>query len=279
MEEGRGRVDLHTHSTASDGVLTPSEVARLAVERGLVAIALTDHDSLSGIAEAQQAAAGTPLEVIAGVEISCEGEWGDLHLLGFYVDQANGRLSSQLEEMRAGRLKRARRMVARLQDLGLELEWEEVQALAGGESVGRPHVARALLNRGHVSSVEEAFAIYLGRSGPAYVARTRVTPCEAVATITEAGGVPVLAHPACSGERAIARVAGLADCGLRGLEVHYPHHAPSDVKRLLGLCERHGLLATGGSDFHSPNGGEGAALGSVDVPLECLERLREAAGR
>jgi predicted metal-dependent phosphoesterase TrpH len=258
-------------------VLTPSEVVRLALERGLVALALTDHDTLGGVAEAQQAAAGTPLEVIAGVEVSCEGEWGDIHMLGFYVERTDGLLAERLEAMRIGRRKRAERMVGRLQRMGLELEWDEVQALAGGQSIGRPHIARALLERGHVQTIEEAFASYLGRGGRAYVSRPRLTPCEAIAAITEAGGVPVLAHPACTGEQAIGRVAELVDCGVRGLEVYYPQQGPDDVELLLGLCERYGLLTTGGSDFHSPDGAEGAPLGSVDVPFECLERLRQAA--
>jgi predicted metal-dependent phosphoesterase TrpH len=277
--KGGGRIDLHTHSTASDGVFTPSEVVRVAQERDLAALALTDHDTLSGIPEARAAAAGSDLEFIAGVEISCEGEWGDLHMLGLYVDPEDAELADCLDEMRAGRLKRARGMVSRLRGMGLELDWDDVQALATGEAVGRPHIARAMLDRGLVGSIEEAFASYLGHGRPAYVSRPRLTPCAAIATISQAGGVPVLAHPACTGEQAVGRVPELAECGLRGLEVYYPKHQPSDVQLLLRLCEQYGLLATGGSDFHGPAGDEGADIGSVQVPFQCLEKLRQAAGQ
>jgi predicted metal-dependent phosphoesterase TrpH len=277
VRKGGRRIDLHTHSTASDGVYTPSEVVRLALERDLAALALTDHDTLSGIPEARAAAAGSDLEFIAGVEISCEGEWGDVHMLGLYVDPENAELADCLDGMRAGRLRRARGMVSRLQGMGFELEWDEVQALAAGESIGRPHIARAMVDRGQVGSIEEAFASYLGRNGPAYVSRPRLTPCEAIERILAAGGVPVLAHPAFTGEQAVGWVPELVDCGLRGLEVYYPRHDPRDVARLLGLCQQYRLLATGGSDFHSPDGSEGVELGSVHVPFECLEPLRRAA--
>jgi len=277
MHQHRNRVDLHIHSTASDGVFTPSEVVCLALERGLAVIALTDHDTLGGVAEAQQAAVGTGLEVIAGVEVNSEGEWGDLHFLGYYVDPENDLLRDRLQAMRAARVERARKMVKRLREMGMLLEWEEVQALAGGDSIGRPHVARVLLNRGYVRTLQEAFERFLCTDGPAYVSRPRLTPPEVIRVVIEAGGVPVIAHPAHSGPAAVGCIAELAGYGLRGVEVYYPDHSPEVVEMLLGLCREHGLLATGGSDFHGSGSSEGAPLGSVYVPPECVGRLREAA--
>jgi predicted metal-dependent phosphoesterase TrpH len=279
MRQRQNRVDLHIHSTASDGLFTPSEVVRLALERGLAVIALTDHDTLSGVAEAQHAAVGTGLEVITGVEVNSEGEWGDLHFLGYYVDPENGPLQERLRAMQHARLERAHRMLERLREMGMVLEWEEVRVLAGGDAVGRPHVARALLNRGYVKTLQEAFDRFLGNDGPAYVPRPRLTPPEVIQAINEAGGVPVIAHPAHSGLAAVRCIPEFVGYGLRGVEVYYPDHSPEEVEMLLGLCQKYELLATGGSDFHGPGVKEGASLGSVYVPLECVERLRESVAR
>ncbi len=275
MAGRRNLIDLHIHSTASDGVFTPSEVVCLALERGLTAIALTDHDTLGGVAEAQQAADGTGLEVIAGVEVNSEGDWGDLHFLGYYVDPENDFLRERLQMMRDARVGRARKMVERLRNMGMALEWDKVRALASGDSVGRPHVARALLDRHYVNSIQDAFDRFIGNDGPAYVPRLRMTPPETIRAITEAGGIPVIAHPAHSTPSAVERIPEFASYGLRGVEVYYPHHSPEDVETLLGLCREYGLLATGGSDFHGRSVLGEMALGSVDVPWECLERLRE----
>jgi predicted metal-dependent phosphoesterase TrpH len=269
---------LHIHSTASDGTLTPSEVVRLALARGLRVIALTDHDTVGGVAEAQ-AAAGTEIEVIAGVEINAEGGGTSLHMLGFYIDPRNPSLTEKLRTMRDARLERARKMLKRLRELGMPLAWEDVQALAGGESVGRPHVARALLDRGYVATVREAFERFIGPGCPAHIPRLRLTPAEAIRAVVEAGGVPVLAHPAHSGPAVVERIPEFVGYGLRGLEVYYPRHSPDEIEMLLRLCREHGLIVTGGTDFHGPDSEEGAPLGSVYVPTECAERLREAAGK
>lgn len=275
MRQRPSKVDLHVHSTASDGVLTPSEVVGLAAERGLGAIALTDHDTLGGVTEAQQAAAGSGLEVIAGVEVSSEGEWGDLHILGYYVNPASDPLREMTQAMRDARMGRARKMVELLGELGMPLEWEEVRALAGGESVGRPHVARALLSRGYVATLQDAFDRFLANGGPAYVPRLKLTPVDVIQTIVEAGGVPVLAHPG-HYWAILERLPEFVGYGLRGLEVYYPDHSPGEIKTLLGLCREHGLIATGGTDFHGPGLEEGAPLGSIYVPPECVEQLRRS---
>jgi len=277
MDQRRNRVDLHIHSTASDGALTPSEVVRLALERALSTIALTDHDTLGGVTEAQQAALGTGLEVIPGLEINSEGEWGDLHFLGYYVDPGNEPLREMLQAIRDARVERARRMVERLGKMGMPLKWEKVRASAGGDSIGRPHVAQALLNRGYVETLPEAFARFIGNDGPAYVPHLRFTPPEVIGAIREAGGVSVIAHPAHTGPEAVDRIPEFAAHGLGGVEVYYPHQPPEAIDRLLALCREHRLLATGGSDFHGSGVAGGTQLGSVHVPPECAERLRDAA--
>ncbi len=277
MDGHRNHVDLHLHSTASDGVFTPSEVVRLSLERELAVIALTDHDTLSGVAEAQRAARATGLEVVPGVEVNAEGEWGDVHFLGYFVDPDRGPLCAMLRDIREARVARARAMVERLREMGMALDWAEVQTLATGDSVGRPHVARALARRGYVHTVPEAFDRFIGNDGPAYVPRPRLTPPEVIQAILDSGGVPVIAHPAHTGPAVVARIPEFAGYGLQGVEVYYPLHPPETVERLLGLCREHGLLATGGSDFHGLGIKEGTQLGSVYVPCECVERLREAA--
>jgi predicted metal-dependent phosphoesterase TrpH len=249
----------------------------LARSRGLRVIALTDHDTVGGVVEAQTAAAEMEIEVIAGVEINAEGDGASLHMLGFYVDPHSSPLVEKLQAMRNARLGRAFKMVELLGEMGMPLAWEEVRALAGGESVGRPHVARALLNRGYVATVKEAFEHFIGPGCPAHVPRLRLSPAETIQVIIEAGGVPVLAHPAHSGPSVVERISEFVDCGLRGLEVYYPRHSRDDIEMLLGLCREHGLIATGGTDFHGPDSEEGVPLGSIYVPVECVGRLRAAA--
>jgi len=267
------RIDLHMHSTASDGRLTPTEVVQLALQRGLTTIALTDHDTTDGVAEAQAAAMGTGLEVIAGVEINTESDDGDIHFLGYFVDPTNAHFQVHLATLRNARLGRARRMVEKLAQLGLPLDWERVQFFAGEGAVGRPHVARALLERGYVTTLSEAFEKYIGHEGPAYVPRYRLTPEEAIVAIRAAGGVAVLAHPAAAGT--IPLIPRLAAAGLGGLEVYYPEHTPEERETLLGLARQYHLVATGGSDFHAPDDPDHAPLGSIWVPPEAVEQLKE----
>jgi predicted metal-dependent phosphoesterase TrpH len=277
LHQRQNHIDLHIHSTASDGTLTPSEVVRLALARDLRVIALTDHDTVGGVVEAQVAAAKTEIEVIAGVEINAEGDGTSLHMLGFYVDPQNPFLDEKLRTLRDARLFRARKMLKRLGEMGMPLDWEEVQALAGGESVGRPHVARAMLDQGYVATVKEAFDRFIGPEGPAHIPRLRLSPAETIQVIVEAGGVPVLAHPAHSGPSVVERISEFVGCGLRGLEVYYPRHSRGEIEMLLGMCREHGLIATGGTDFHGPDSEEGVPLGSIYVPMACVEKLRAAA--
>ncbi len=272
----QGRVDLHVHTTASDGSLTPAEVVRLALEQGLAAIALTDHDTVEGLAEAWTAANGTGLEVVPGVEISSDWPVGDFHILGLDVDPWDGPFNECLQSMKAARVQRARKMLERLAGLGMPMEWDEVARFCNGScAIGRLHIARAMVRRKYVSTIPEAFQRYIGRDGPAYVPRLRMTPVEVIGLIRRAGGVAVLAHPAASG--LVEHIPTLASLGLQGIEVWYPFHSSEDVKVLLRLARQYRLLVTGGSDFHGFGVGEGAPLGSLNVPLRVLRQLQRAA--
>ncbi|MCX7855506.1 MAG: PHP domain-containing protein [Anaerolineae bacterium] len=278
MQLQQGRVDLHVHTTASDGSLTPAEVVQLALEQGLAAIALTDHDTIEGLAEAWAAANGTGLEVVPGVEISSDWPVGDFHILGLYVDPWDGPFSECLQSMKAARLQRARKILERLAALGMPLEWDEVTRFCNGNcTIGRLHIAQAMVRRGYVSDVYEAFRRYIGRDGPAYVPRLRMAPVEVIGLIRRAGGVAVLAHPAASG--VMEHIPTLASLGLQGVEVYYPDHSPEDVKVLLAMARRYRLLVTGGSDFHGFGLGAGAPLGSMNVPLQLLRQLQQVAER
>lgn len=272
-----GRVDLHIHTTASDGVLSPAQVVRVAIDKGLEAIAITDHDTTDGVDQAVAAASGERLEVIPGIELSAEEGSREVHILGYYIDYRDQTLQERLAVLRRARRERAWKMVKKLETTGTPVSWERVLEIAGETSAfGRPHIAKALLERGYVGSLKEAFDRYIGLRGPAYVSRHKLTPAEAVKIITDAEGLPVLAHPR-GQEDVIPKLAAL---GLVGLEAYYPSYSREERDLLAKLAEEHNLIATGGSDFHGYNGGDPArSLGEVPVPLESLKRLRTLAGR
>lgn len=271
-------VDLHTHSTASDGLLRPADLVREAGRLGVLTISLTDHDTIDGLAEAQRAGAELGVEVIPGVELGSSIERHEHHLLGYFIEPDSDRLRQDLAELAARRRVRVETMVARLNEVGVRLTLDEVYAEAGRGSVGRPHVARVLVASGQVGSIGEAFDRYLKFGQPGYVPRQPFTPEEAVAMISRAGGVPVLAHPLSTGdpESAIRR---LRPAGLMGLEVFYGEYRPAIWEQLAGLARTYGLIATGGSDYHGPNYRAGRDLGGPPVPPDTVERLRAAAIR
>jgi predicted metal-dependent phosphoesterase TrpH len=267
------KIDLHMHSTASDGRLTPAALVHLAHERGLTTIALTDHDTTDGVVEAQAAGQTLGVEVIAWVEINTESDDGDVHFLGYFVNPDDATFQAHLATLRNARRGRARLMVDKLAELGLTLDWTRVQEIAGDGAVGRPHVARALLEHGYIATLGEAFDKYIGNDGPAYVPRYRLTPEEAIAAIRAAGGVASLAHPAVAGT--VPLVPRLAGAGLGALEVYYSEHTLEDQEMLLALAHEYGLVPTGGSDFHALDDPTHATLGSVWVPPETVEQLRQ----
>lgn len=264
------RADLHVHSTASDGVLSPAALVAAACRVQLGALALTDHDSMEGVATAQAAGAAWGLEVIPGVELSTEWAEEEVHVLGYYL-APEGRVGQVLARLREARTVRAREILDRLAHLGLRLNWEEVEAQAGRGALGRPHIARALAQAGYVGSPEEAFAKYLDRGKPAYVPRFKLTPGEAIALIQEGGGVAVLAHPGLlRREEDLSRILEL---DWQGIEVFYPEHSPEVTAKLLAMARARRLAVTGGSDFHGP-GHTLAPLGACTVGVEELAELK-----
>ncbi|MBI4236363.1 MAG: PHP domain-containing protein [Chloroflexi bacterium] len=266
-------VDLHLHSTVSDGVLTPADLVRQAAAAGLRIIALTDHDSTDGLGEAQEAARAHPrLVLIPGVEFSTDVAQGEVHILGYFIQVQAPGLQAALASFRDDRVGRARRMVERLAALGMPLQWERVLEIAGEGSIGRPHIAQALVEAGHVPSVRAAFDRLLGRNGPAYVERAKMLPSEAIALVLRAGGLAVLAHPRESPD--LDRlVPELAAAGLAGMEVYYGLYPPEERARLLALARRYDLLPTGGSDYHGPGLAAECPLGGAEVPLAVGEAL------
>jgi predicted metal-dependent phosphoesterase TrpH len=267
------RVDLHVHSTASDGLYAPAEVVRIALSKNMDVIALTDHDTIDGsaaaLAAAREATPASRLEVIAGVELSAEEDGADRHILGYLLDTESPTLKAALTELREARVHRADRIVQKLDELGVHVPLERVYALAGDGSVGRPHVARALIEQGTVGSVQEAFDRYLGNDGPAYVPHHRLTPADAIRLVHDAGGVAVLAHPGRL-EHGQPReiIEAMVPLGLDGLEVYYPDHTPALVEELRELARRFDLVMTVGSDFHRREGDGTARIGSVKTPAD-----------
>jgi predicted metal-dependent phosphoesterase TrpH len=250
-------IDLHVHSTASDGSYRPAEVARLAKEAGLKAVALTDHDTTDGLAEALAAGAELGVEVIPGVEISTRFTDDTMHILGYFLDFHSGRLAERLAVLKQARKDRNPKIIAKLNALGIPITMEQVEQASGGGQVGRPHIARVLLASGYVRSMQQAFDIYLKNGGKAYVAKYRFPPAEALEMIREAGGVPVLAHPFTLGLGSAMALRdllqNLKSLGLAGIEVFYAEHTPEQEAMYLRLAQELGLLVTGGSDFHGDN--------------------------
>ena len=270
---GGRRVDLHSHSIFSDGTLTPEGLVARAVERHLAALALTDHDTLEGVARARTAAGGA-LELVPGIELSSAFDGVDLHVLGYYLNPDDSRLRERLVRFREDRRRRALAIVERLAAAGAPVDPQSVMRRAGPGVVGRPHVAEALLEAGHVESLDQAFRRYLGPQGVAFVPRPAFSPEEAIALIHAADGVSVLAHPgALLADTVIER---LVAAGLRGIEVWHPQHSSTTVRRYRALALRLGLVETGGSDFHAE--GRGTDLGDIAVPVAVLGPLKQAAG-
>jgi len=257
-------------------VLRPAEVVRLAKTKGLTTLALTDHDTTDGIAEAVATGYELGLDVIGGFEINSETDIGHLDFLAYGCDISNAALRNQLLEIRDARVGRAKGMIKKLAALGLPVEWERVLAFAGdAQSIARPHVARAMVEAGHVASTQEAFDTYLNDNGPAYVHRLELKPQEVIDVIHHAGGVIVLAHPGHAGTTHLIPL--LAELGLDGVEVYYFDHSDETKAALLALADQFHLIVTGGSDFHGD--ATHADLGSVPVPVDVAVKLKERIGK
>ena len=273
------KYDLHLHTTASDGRLNPAALVDLARARGLEVIAITDHDSVGGVSEALEAAGREPgIVVIPGVEINTDLASGELHILGYFIDYRDANLGRALEKIRESRVGRAQKMVKRLRELGMPVEWSRVQDMAHGESICRPHIAQALLEKGFVGSEREAFDKYIGRDGPAYVERDKIQPADAVKIIMSANGLPVLAHPA-DIKDLNNLIIELKDAGLVGLEAYYGQYDANTVNRMVRLAGEHGLITTGGSDYHHFGDDREVSPGQVDIPGDSIRILFQYAGR
>lgn len=269
------RIDLHAHSTASDGVLVPASLVAEAARVGVDVLGLTDHDSLDALPAAIDAAREAGIVLVPGVELSAGPVDGhDVHILGYFVDPEDRRLQERLSAFRDARLERATRMVAALGAAGFDITLADVLALAQDGAVGRSHVARALVDGGHVASVDEAFERYLSRGRPFYHAKSETDPADAVRLLLDADAVPVLAHPGLSDADEL--IPALVEAGIAGIEAYHADHTPRDRARYEDVARSFGLLVTGGSDYHGP-GTPSAPLGSVDVPDHVWPALLERA--
>lgn len=268
-----GRIDLHMHSNASDGSFTPEEVAGMAAGNGVEVFALTDHDTLDGLPAAGACASRAGIRLIPGVELSVSEEGMDVHLLAYGFDDRDPSLVAAVRRYREGRRERTRKILSRLKGLGIRISLEEVEEIASGGALGRPHVAEALLRAGHVETFNEAFQRYLGHHAPAYVPKPKVALEEATSIVREAGGVTILAHPGTLNRDHL--IPAWARRGLDGIEVWHSKHDAAAVERYRGYAHLHGLLMTGGSDYHGERT-PGVVIGCVAVPDEILGPLDAA---
>jgi 3',5'-nucleoside bisphosphate phosphatase len=274
-------IDLHAHSTASDGSDTPTELMALAGQVGLSAIALTDHDTVEGLAEARKAAAEHGVRLIQGCELSCEVGKATMHLLVYFIDDTPGPLQDRLHALQQGRVTRNERIVGLLQQSGLDITLDEILTEAGGGSVGRPHFAAVMLRKGYVASIQDAFDTWLAKGKPAYLERDRLLPEDAIKLTHASGAVAVLAHPTSLGmepDALQAFITHLTELGLDGMECDYGRFSPEERARYRELARSLGLVPTGGSDYHGrykPDIALGVALGDLSVPEETLEELED----
>ena len=279
------RIDLHTHTNFSDGSFSPTALVKLAHQKGLRILAITDHDTTEGLTEAMEATQSLPLELIPGIELSAEFQGRETHILGYFIDLSDSQFQTRLERLRATRLDRIHQILDRLQTLNLEISLSEVEHVAGSGTIGRPHIAQLLIKKGYVKGMKEAFERFLGVRGTAYVRRAVPEAAEIITWIIDAGGVPILAHPYWEGlnaDEAVVSCRTLIDQGLRGLEVFYGAFSARQISLNLHLARQFNVLITGGSDFHGtfkPEISIGTGRGSLKVPSKVVDHLRAAAGR
>lgn len=278
-------VDLHLHTQASDGTLSPTELVNLCAERGLKTIAISDHDSTEGLAEAYTAIQNFPdIEIIPAIELSTDVPGSEIHVLGYFIDTSDAAFQQTLTRFREGRYERGRLMVEKLVELGYSITWERVREIAGDAAIGRPHIATAIVEAGYFEYSKDVFDSLIGRNGPAYVERAKLTPEDAIRMLRENGAAPVMAHPTYSAVKSDRgdvqsleeTLAQLQTHGLEGVEVFYGDYTPEQVAYLKDIAENLGLIPCGGSDYHcSGNPGE-PEPGSVGPPAQTVARLKDA---
>lgn len=273
-------IDLHAHTSASDGTYSPNELVTLAKSEGIEAIAITDHDTIEGVPEALEAGEKVGLEVIPGVEISLDHQPGSMHVLGLFLDIKNKKLIEYLTVLQASRSSRNPKIIEKLNELGLAISMEDVQEISGGGQVGRPHIAAALLKDGYVSSNQQAFDKYLKKGAIAYFERSRLTREETVDMIHGAGGLVILAHPntlGVNGSSFSYLMSELKEVGFDGLEVFYNSHSQTDEDRLMKIVDKNGFIISGGTDFHGQNKPSiklGVGYGNMAIPYEVLQEMK-----
>jgi 3',5'-nucleoside bisphosphate phosphatase len=265
--------DLHCHTTASDGTLTPTQLVRMAKEKGLKAIGITDHDTVMGIAEATMAGKRFGVEIVPGVELNTDFDGTEVHILGYYPDLNSLVLQDALKNLREARSARVHLIITKLNSLGLNISEERVKEISGEGAIGRPHIAQALEEKGYVTDIKEAFERYIGQGGPAYVSRYKLTPEEGIKLIRQAHGVAVLAHPGLIGRDDV--IPSLINSGLLGIEVKHSKHSQEDEQRYSEFAQKYGMLITGGSDYHGPKRELGVELGGCQVEIARVELLKQ----
>lgn len=266
--------DLHLHTTASDGTLTPEALVVEAARLGLTTIAITDHDTMDGVREAYLAGEKLNLKVIPGIEINTEWKGLEVHILGYYPDMNHPHFNDMLLTLQEARKERVIRTVDKLKFLGVKIDLDDVLAESGGKCLGRPHIARVLINNGYATTQREAFELFIGPEAPAYVPRFKLSPEQAIAIILKAGGIPVLAHPGVLDRDDI--IYFLIRHGLMGIEVFHPDHNARQTQLYLKMARKMGLLITGGSDCHGPRGKKRGLLGKVKISQRYIDELESA---
>lgn len=270
----RMRIDLHTHTSASDGLLSPTELVRQAKEVGLDVIAVTDHDTVEGLDEAEGEASRLGLRLIPGIELSVFGLGREIHLLGYFLDRTSVTLLDFLQEQKESRVRRIFTMLEKLKGMGVVIPPEEVIQVGKKGTMGRPHVARALVRHGHIQAEEHAFQKYIGQDQPAYVPRVKVSAPEGVRMVKEAGGVPVIAHPGLYAKDGVLE--HMVEAGVVGIEAYHPDHTDAAAQRFEEQAKERGMLVTGGSDYHGRSRGRRFGLGATWVPESVLDPLEAA---
>ena len=264
--------DLHLHTLLSDGTDSPEKIVEMAKAAGLTTISITDHDLVDGIYPATTRGSELGVEVVPGIEFTTENQNAELHILGYYFDCTDKNFQASILRMQEDRVQRIKKMTDKLQGLNIRIEPEEVLRIANNKVPGRPHVARALLEKGIVTSIKEAFNRFLADKGPAYVPHYKLAPKEAIALIRGAGGIAVIAHPGTCG--CDEMIPDLIAAGLRGLEVYYSGHRPEQTERYSALADKYGLLKTGGSDYHGGNSGREIKLGDIALADDLMDKIR-----
>ncbi|MCZ6602778.1 MAG: PHP domain-containing protein [Planctomycetota bacterium] len=270
------KIDLHTHTTCSDGIQTPTELMTEAKEVGLDIIAVTDHDTTAGLDEAAEAAEQLGLRLIPGIELSVYAMEREVHVLAFFLDRTSPALQEFLQEQKEARVARIYKMLEKLKSIGVDIPPEDVIVEGKKGTLGRPHVARALVKHGYIKEEDEAFRKYIGRDQPGHVPRVKVSPSEGIARMKEAGAIPVLAHPGLYGREGLVDL--MIVSGVMGIEAYHPDHSEGVARRFANLAADKGLLVTGGSDYHGRPRGKRFGLGAVPVPESILGPLEAAAG-